>query len=107
MHTVAGCQTLVSGVTRNADGRVDGGRIVLCGFAREAGVPSVAVSSADAALIARVPEMVELLRELEWCESASCTDDPCCPWCKAEQEHGTHSPDCRLHAILKLAEEPE
>ncbi len=48
--------------------------------------------SSDAALIAKVPEMVELLRELEWCESAPYTDDPCCPWCKAEQEHGTHSP---------------
>lgn len=60
---------------------------------------AVGIAEADRVkeLIARVPEMVDLLRGIEW-RGVDCLC-PCCGW------GNHHAPDCRLHAILKLAED--
>lgn len=66
------------------------------------GDTSIIVTESDAALIAKVPEMVELLRGLEW----SAAGDYCLPVCPScGFVPSRHAPDCRLHAILKLAED--
>lgn len=67
---------------------------------------AVGIAEADRVkeLIARVPEMVDLLRGIEW----SAAGDYCLPVCPScGFVPSRHAPDCRLHAILKLAEEPE
>lgn len=65
---------------------------------------AVGIAEADRVkeLIARVPEMVDLLRALEWGGPGN-GGMPYCVLCGCLD----HAPDCRLHAILKLAEEPE
>ncbi len=58
----------------------------------------------DLDLAAAAPEMLELLREMEWSED----DD--CPICGGQRysraQAGPHEPGCKLAALLKRIEGP-
>jgi hypothetical protein len=68
---------------------------------------------ADAALIAKAPDLLEMLRELEWAGGYTDNCDSlitCCPSCSADKDVfigdprpgcGQHEPDCRLAALLR------
>lgn len=60
-------------------------------------------AEADARLIAAAPEMLALLRELEWA-GGDASGSSCCPACGAapavSQASDAHAPGCRLHALL-------
>lgn len=64
--------------------------------------PRGAVDIANRALLASAPELLEMLRKLEWVKDEECTAGdglscPCCGWVK----HTTgHAPDCRLSELL-------
>jgi hypothetical protein len=57
----------------------------------------------DAPLIAAAPEMLAMLRELEWAASAD-GGWSCCPVCFGLKGRETHDADCRLAALLAKAE---
>lgn len=64
-------------------------------WAHHAGVDiSGKVGFDDMALIAKAPEMAELLAELEWAHHK-------CGICDADEQFSDgHAPDCRLNALL-------
>ncbi len=54
---------------------------------------------ATARLIAKAPEMLDMLKGLEW--SFVSEGDCQCPICHHYQDQHIHSPTCKLNAILK------
>lgn len=63
-----------------------------------------AETKANANLIAKAPEMLELLKQLEFPNSYNGYDEGyCCCFCQNTEEQG-HSPDCKLGKLLKEVE---
>jgi hypothetical protein len=71
----------------------------------------VDVSEVNAALISRAPDLLALVRDLEWSSFHLNGDsEPMCPVCGAipdllmtavnRRMQGTHAPDCRLATLL-------
>jgi hypothetical protein len=58
----------------------------------------------DAPLIAAAPEMLAMLKELEWQGDMECQSD-ICPMCGADWAEGrSHVENCRLAALIAKAE---
>lgn len=74
----------------------------LPGFMELEAMTTATPLSNRAALIAKAPEMLSLLKELEWSSKFE-TDDGVmneCPECRRLNYEG-HTPDCRLSALLR------
>jgi hypothetical protein len=74
--------------------------------------PHEEISEADAALIAAAPELLAMLRELEWGgESEHWQGVSACLFCRGDEPgerhpggEAGHKPDCRLSALLRRCE---
>lgn len=59
---------------------------------------------ADAALIAASPEMLALLRDMEFSATTNFGHVMVCPFCLTDED-SPHKPDCRLGALLQRIDE--
>jgi hypothetical protein len=59
-----------------------------------------AYSLIDALLISHAPDLLAMLRELQFCGQWDKATGPRCPMCDAPARTGYHAPDCRLAALL-------
>jgi hypothetical protein len=69
--------------------------------------PSTAQAIANAHLISAAPEMLFVLKEVEWAadgEDALGWTVPCCPFCAATKAGGAHFDFCALSAAISKAE---
>jgi hypothetical protein len=71
------------------------GHHVILAIAEDYSIPP---TLADSALIADAPDMLKLLRELEWSGVEQWEDAPACPVCRTPA--GTDHKECRLGALL-------
>lgn len=69
--------------------------------------PSTEQATANASLISAAPEMLFVLKEVEWAadgEDALGWTVPCCPFCEALRASGEHFGFCKLSAAIVKAE---